>query len=66
MKHARIAFGGALHEAIMLPGGMLKLEDGRVLSEDQVVWLPPLQPQTIFALALNYADHAKELAEKSS
>ena len=66
MKHARVAYGGAFHQAIMLADGMLKLEDGRVLSEDQVVWLPPLQPQTIFALALNYADHAKELAEKSS
>jgi 5-oxopent-3-ene-1,2,5-tricarboxylate decarboxylase/2-hydroxyhepta-2,4-diene-1,7-dioate isomerase len=33
-----------------------------------VTWLPPLtdtrQPRTIFALGLNYADHAKELAFK--
>jgi 5-oxopent-3-ene-1,2,5-tricarboxylate decarboxylase/2-hydroxyhepta-2,4-diene-1,7-dioate isomerase len=32
------------------------------LAEDQVVWLPPFEAQTIIALGLNYADHAKELA----
>ena len=25
-------------------------------------WLPPVVPRTIFAVGLNYADHAKELA----
>jgi 5-oxopent-3-ene-1,2,5-tricarboxylate decarboxylase/2-hydroxyhepta-2,4-diene-1,7-dioate isomerase len=31
-----------------------------------VQWLPPFEVRTIFALALNYGDHAAELAAKSS
>ncbi len=58
---ARVAYAGAVHHARPHPRG-LQLADGRVLAEDQVVWLPPLQPGTILALGLNYADHAKELA----
>jgi 5-oxopent-3-ene-1,2,5-tricarboxylate decarboxylase/2-hydroxyhepta-2,4-diene-1,7-dioate isomerase len=41
------------------------LADGRLVEAQAVVWLPPIQPGTIFALGLNYADHAKELAFKS-
>ena len=43
----------------------LQLRDGRVLRETEVVWLPPIEPRTILALGLNYADHAKELAFKA-
>ena len=57
MKHARIAYAGAIHRVTE--------GDPRLLSEDSVVWLPPVQPGTIFALGLNYADHAKELAFKA-
>ncbi|HSW07331.1 fumarylacetoacetate hydrolase family protein [Aquabacterium sp.] len=63
MKRARVAYGGAVHEARPHPQG-LQLADGRVLAEDQVVWLPPLQPGTILALGLNYADHVKELSKE--
>jgi 5-oxopent-3-ene-1,2,5-tricarboxylate decarboxylase / 2-hydroxyhepta-2,4-diene-1,7-dioate isomerase len=61
MRRARVAYSGAVHEAIDA-GGKLRLANGRVVSEDAVVWLPPFQPRTIIALGLNYADHAKELA----
>lgn len=61
MKRARVAYSGAIHEATDA-GGKLRLEDGRIVSEDAVVWLPPFQPRTIVALGLNYADHAQELA----
>lgn len=61
MRHARVAYSGAVHEATDA-GQRLRLADGRVLNEDAVVWLPPFQPRTIIALGLNYADHAKELA----
>lgn len=64
MKHARVAYLGAIHNAIEV-SGRLKLEDGRVVDEHEVVWLPPVQPRTVFALGLNYADHAKELAFKA-
>jgi 5-oxopent-3-ene-1,2,5-tricarboxylate decarboxylase/2-hydroxyhepta-2,4-diene-1,7-dioate isomerase len=61
MRRARVAYSGAVHEATDA-GGRLRLADGRVVSEEAVIWLPPFQPRTIIALGLNYADHAKELA----
>lgn len=67
MKRARIAYDGAIHEATAVPGDdtRLQLADGSVLHENEVIWLPPVEPRTIFALGLNYADHAKELAFKA-
>jgi 5-oxopent-3-ene-1,2,5-tricarboxylate decarboxylase/2-hydroxyhepta-2,4-diene-1,7-dioate isomerase len=60
---ARVAFSGAIHTAIRRDGtDTLLLEDGRVVPDAQVVWLPPFEVGTIIALGLNYADHAKELA----
>lgn len=64
MKRARVAYGGAVHTA-MPEGDGLRLADGRVVSAADVVWLPPVVPGTIFALGLNYADHARELAFKA-
>lgn len=61
MKRARIAYSGAIHEAVEY-NGQLQLSDGRIVNEEEVVWLPPIEPGTVFALGLNYADHAKELA----
>ena len=66
MKRARVAYGGAIHEATPCSSAgdtaHLRLEDGRIVAEDAVVWLPPFVPGTVIALGLNYADHAKELA----
>ena len=68
MKHARVAYTGAIHSAVEKDGQLL-LADGRLVAPDAVVWLPPLQPvpqaRTILALGLNYADHAKELEFKA-
>lgn len=64
MKTARVAYAGAVHHATEQKG-RLRLTDGRIVGEEDVVWLPPIQPGTIFALGLNYADHAKELAFKA-
>ncbi|CAN7184463.1 fumarylacetoacetate hydrolase family protein [Variovorax sp. LjRoot290] len=68
MKHARVTFEGAEHEATERDGRLL-LVDGRAVGFDEVMWLPPLaptpRPRTILALGLNYADHAKELAFKA-
>jgi 5-oxopent-3-ene-1,2,5-tricarboxylate decarboxylase / 2-hydroxyhepta-2,4-diene-1,7-dioate isomerase len=64
MKRARVAYAGAIHH-VTEQHGRVQFADGRVVSEDAVVWLPPIQPGTIFALGLNYADHAKELAFKA-
>jgi 5-oxopent-3-ene-1,2,5-tricarboxylate decarboxylase/2-hydroxyhepta-2,4-diene-1,7-dioate isomerase len=63
---ARVAHAGAIHEATPLEApGVIRLADGRVLEEEQVVWLPPFEAGTIIALGLNYADHAKELSFKA-
>jgi 5-oxopent-3-ene-1,2,5-tricarboxylate decarboxylase/2-hydroxyhepta-2,4-diene-1,7-dioate isomerase len=60
---ARVAFSGAIHTATPRDGTEgLRLSDGRLVSENEVVWLPPFEVGTIIALGLNYADHAKELA----
>ncbi|WP_027777649.1 fumarylacetoacetate hydrolase family protein [Paraburkholderia caledonica] len=60
MMRGRVAYAGAIHEAYPHPQGVL-LADGRVCREDQIVWLAPIEVGTIFALGLNYAEHAKEL-----
>ena len=68
MKHARINYQGAVHDATERNGQLL-LVDGRLVAFDAVSWLPPLaptpRPRSIFALGLNYADHAKELEFKA-
>lgn len=67
MRRGRVAYAGALHaaEPQALPDGRggVRLADGRVLAEADVVWLPPFEAGTIIALGLNYAAHAKELAQ---
>ncbi len=63
MKTARVAFAGAVHSAVPHAQGV-QLADGRVLREDEVVWLAPFDVGTIIALGLNYADHVKELAKE--
>jgi 5-oxopent-3-ene-1,2,5-tricarboxylate decarboxylase/2-hydroxyhepta-2,4-diene-1,7-dioate isomerase len=60
MKRARVAYAGGIHHAVS-EDAALRLIDGRLVTEDSVVWLPPVVPGTILALGLNYADHAKEL-----
>ena len=64
MKRARIAYQGNIHNAIE-DKGRLQLEDGRTVDDTSVVWLPPVEPGAIFALGLNYPNHAKELAFKA-
>ena len=72
MKHARIAWAGAIQQATESDGQLLITQGphkGRRVGFDDVVWLPPLDPvpqaRTVIALGLNYADHAKELAFKA-
>ena len=61
MKKARISYNGSIHEANEWEG-QLQLDDGRIVDQSEVVWLTPVEPRTVFALGLNYADHAAELA----
>jgi 5-oxopent-3-ene-1,2,5-tricarboxylate decarboxylase/2-hydroxyhepta-2,4-diene-1,7-dioate isomerase len=61
MKHARIAYSGAIQHATS-HNGQLLLDDGRLISQESVIWLPPVTPAIILALGLNYTSHAKELS----
>lgn len=65
MKRGRIAWQGQVHEVTPGREGHVRLADGRELTETEVVWLPPVDVGTVFALGLNYADHARELAFKA-
>ena len=62
-RRARVAYGGAIHDAVEHADGV-QLVDGRVLAESDVVWLPPVEVGTLIALGINYAEHAKELAKE--
>ena len=61
MKTARIRYNNEVLNVEVLDDLQVKLASGEVLTEQQVEWLPPAQG-TMFALGLNYADHARELA----
>ncbi|KPC97594.1 hypothetical protein LR69_04185 [Geobacillus sp. BCO2] len=62
MKRARVAWNGTVTEAEPLDDGRLRLPDGTIVDELDVMWLPPVEPGVIVALGLNYADHAGELS----
>ncbi|WP_343682683.1 fumarylacetoacetate hydrolase family protein [Acinetobacter baylyi] len=61
MKTAKISFQGQVHNVTVNDDLSVTLPTGQVLTERDVTWLPPANG-TMFALGLNYADHARELA----
>ncbi|SCK16496.1 fumarylacetoacetate hydrolase family protein [Vogesella sp. LIG4] len=63
MKHARIRYQGNIHHVLVNDDHSVSVA-GQTLAADTVEWLPPAQG-TVFALGLNYADHAAELAFKA-
>lgn len=65
MKHARIQYQDRIYQVSVNDDDSLTLPDGQRLPADAVQWLPPLTGGTLFALGLNYADHAAELAFKA-
>jgi 5-oxopent-3-ene-1,2,5-tricarboxylate decarboxylase / 2-hydroxyhepta-2,4-diene-1,7-dioate isomerase len=64
MKRARVLYAGRTLNVIVKDNGDLEnMANGETLSPKGVTWLCPVEnPGTIFALGLNYADHASELA----
>ncbi|WP_422526356.1 fumarylacetoacetate hydrolase family protein [Serratia fonticola] len=64
MRHARIRHHGQIINVTVDDRLSVTLPDGSKLDEFDVEWLPPVQG-TIFALGLNYADHASELEFKA-
>ena len=63
MRHARVRTGNDELDVLVESPERLRTQDGRLLHENDVTWLPP-RHGTIFALGLNYADHAAELSFK--
>ncbi|EJA5054398.1 fumarylacetoacetate hydrolase family protein [Salmonella enterica] len=65
MKHARVHYQGKTLNVTVDENENIILPDGMKVSGDQVQWLPPVEGGTLFALGLNYADHAAELEFKA-
>ena len=59
--YGRALVDGRLERLELQPDGTLLSAAGRIAEEAAVTWLPPVEPRTILALALNYRDHAAEL-----
>lgn len=60
-RRGRVIEGGRLQQVWQLPDGAVVTASGRRLDERAVTWLPPFEPGSIIAVALNYRDHAAEL-----
>lgn len=61
MKHARVIIDGR-EQGCTVEGDLLTSSSGKTHHVEEVaVWLPPIKPNTIIGLALNYGDHAEEL-----
>lgn len=61
MKTARIRYKNQVHQVEVNDAMQVILASGEILQEHEVEWLPPTQG-SMFALGLNYANHARELA----
>lgn len=63
MKLARVLFQSKEYQVTINQDNELITDEGKILPESEVTWLCPVEhPGTLFALGLNYADHASELA----
>ncbi|SFJ71083.1 fumarylacetoacetate hydrolase family protein [Thermoflavimicrobium dichotomicum] len=61
MKHVRFIAEGREQLGTVKDSIVLSLS-GKPYTEDEIdVWLPPIRPNKVIGLALNYADHAEEL-----
>lgn len=62
MRYGRIVYQDTITQVLDAGSGNVQLPDGTLLQEQNVQWLAPLSPGTIFAIGLNYMNHAKELS----
>lgn len=60
-KLARFLHQDRLVEGVLREPGVLEDAGGRAYPEDEVRFLPPVEPTKVIAVALNYADHAAEM-----
>ena len=59
MKRARVLHADVVRTGTEHDQGV-QLDDGRVMADSAVKWLPPVEPGTVFAVGLNYKGHAAE------
>ena len=64
MKTARVNINNLVRQVSVNDDYSVVTEDGSIWREDEITWLPP-RHGTVFALGLNYVDHAAELAFKA-
>ena len=64
MKRARVSIDNHAQQVSVNDDYSIVTADGRAYQEHEVTWLPPPHG-TVFALGLNYVDHAAELAFKA-
>jgi 5-oxopent-3-ene-1,2,5-tricarboxylate decarboxylase/2-hydroxyhepta-2,4-diene-1,7-dioate isomerase len=60
MRTARFVAGGRIHEGTTPEEGTVLDAAGRAYPEPEVELLPPVQPRSVIAVALNYSEHAEE------
>ncbi|MCE1695233.1 fumarylacetoacetate hydrolase family protein, partial [Enterobacter hormaechei] len=63
MRYARIHYQGQDLDVTVDEQENVFLPDGNTVGAEAILWLPPASG-TLFALGLNYADHATELEFK--
>lgn len=61
MKHARFIAEGREQTGVVQEPLIIATSGKEYQIKDIEVWLPPIKPNTMIGLALNYADHADEL-----
>lgn len=61
-RTGRVIADGRFEQVWQEGDGAVVTASGRRLEEAAVSWLPPFEPGTILAVALNYRDHAAELS----
>ncbi len=62
LRSGRVLADGRLTQVWQLADGAVVTAAGRRLDERAVQWLPPFEPGSIIAVALNFRDHAAELS----
>jgi 5-oxopent-3-ene-1,2,5-tricarboxylate decarboxylase/2-hydroxyhepta-2,4-diene-1,7-dioate isomerase len=65
VRTARFVAEGRIHEGTALEEGTVLDAAGRTYPERDVELLPPVQPRSVIAVALNYAEHAEEFDMKA-
>lgn len=62
LRSGRVVVAGRPQQVWQLDDGTVVTAGGRVVDEQTAQWLPPFEPGSMIAIALNFRDHAAELS----